>query len=54
MPLAAAQDRLRELLEEKWAAGAAAAATNAAADRPRRVTRRVDLVGVDEVPPTER
>ena len=43
MPLADAQDRLRELLEAKWDAGIGTG------DRRRRV-RRIDLLGVDEVP----
>ena len=57
VPLAAAQDRLRELLEEKWAAGVDGGRrrgrclmppTTSAPDG-RRV-RRIDLLAVDEVP----
>ena len=44
VPLGSARDRLRELLEEKWSAGAGPEAS------ARRVTRRIDLMGVDEVP----
>ena len=44
VPLVEAQDRLRELLEAKWDAG------SRHGGRRRRV-RRIDLLGVDEVPP---
>ena len=54
VPLAEAQDRLRALLEAKWAAGACGPAAqpdrSPAATRAGRVTRRVDLLGLDEVP----
>ena len=51
VPLASAQDRLRDLLEAKWAAGLAA--TRRRQPEPTTTSaapmRRIDLLGVDEI-----
>jgi hypothetical protein len=49
VPLADAQDRLREALEAKWVAAWPPSRDPPPDARQRRVSRRIDLIGVDEL-----